>query len=137
MHVCRRTPSPPQFLTLNLGLSVQRNEALCFWRSFHRGLEKTQQHGRQIPAHLLRVEVCVRPLVGVVAAGEFGERSGCRNGGIVGVESGVYNESAVEHQEGVGDAPEGLRVHGFIGEINEHLKGEKQDLFSVSWDVMI
>ena len=54
--------------------------------------------------------------------GEFGERSSTVNGRVAGVESGIYDKSAVEDQQGVVDAPEGVMVDSFIGEVDEHLK---------------
>lgn len=92
-----------------------------FVRGLLRRVEERQQLGRQVLAHFFGVEVGVRPLVCVIAAGEFGERSSAANGRIAGLEGGVYDESAVEGQEGVPDAREGVKVDAFVGEINEHL----------------
>ena len=47
---------------------------------------------------LLRVEVGVAPLVGVVDALELGEGAGRADGHVVRVEVGVDDEAAVEHQ---------------------------------------
>ena len=47
---------------------------------------------------LLRVEVGVAPLVGVVDALELGEGAGRADGHVVRVEVGVDDEATVEHQ---------------------------------------
>lgn len=68
------------------------------------------------------------PLVGMVAAGELGEGAGAEDGLVVGAEGGVHDEPAVEDQEGVVDAFEGVVVHSSVGEVDEHLTGRKKDL---------
>ncbi|TNN26450.1 hypothetical protein EYF80_063413 [Liparis tanakae] len=92
-------------------------------RALQRGVEERQQPGRQVPAHLPGVEVGVRPAAGVVAARELGERPGAGHGRVGGVEGGADHEPAVEHQEGVADAPEGVAVDPFVGDVQEHLEG--------------
>lgn len=68
------------------------------------------------------------PLVSVVAAGELGEGAGAEDGLVVGAEGGVYDKPAVEDQEGVVDALEGVVVCSSVGEVDEHLTGRKKDL---------
>lgn len=127
LHVSR-----PEAPTLNLGLRVQRHGTLRLRRRLVRGLlrrvKERQQHGRQLLAHFLGVEVGVRPLLCVVAERELGERSGAADGWVVGAEGRVYDESAVEDQEGIVDAPEGIVVDSFIGEVDEHLRGQNDTI---------
>lgn len=127
--------------TLNLGLFVQWHETIrSRWRLVRRLLrrvEEGQQHGCQLLTHFLGVEVGLRPLVCVVAAGVFGERAGTANGFIAGVERCVYDESAVEDKEGVVDALEGVVVDSFIGEVNEHLRGGNERKGMLSRDYRI
>ena len=47
---------------------------------------------------LFRVEVAMAPVVCVVDALELGEGAGRADGDVIGVEVGVDDESAVEHQ---------------------------------------
>ena len=97
------------------------------WKFVHRLLcrvEQPQRRGRQLLAHFLGVEAGVRPLVWVVAPGEFGDGSGSADVRVAGEERGIDDESAVEDQEGAADAPEGVAVDSFIGKIDEHLKEE-------------
>lgn len=115
---------------------VQRHKKIRLKRRLVRGLLRRvverEQHGRQVLAHLLGIEAGVRPLVGVIAQGELGERSGATDGRVAGAESGAYDESAVEDQEGVDDAPEGVIVDPFIGQVDEHLRAQKEEMFKFS-----
>lgn len=114
---------------MNLWLFVKRRQTIRLrWklvRGLPRRVEESQKRGRQVLAHFLGVKDGVRTLVRVVAKGEFGERSGAGDGVVAGAEIGVYDESAVKDQEGVVDALEGVVVDPFIGEVQEHLRGNK------------
>lgn len=68
----------------------------------------------------------MRPLVGVVAEGEFGERAGPKDGRVTGAESVGDDESVVKDQEAVFDALEGVVVDSSAGEVNQHLRGHNQ-----------
>lgn len=87
--------------TLDLGLCVDGDEAVQVgWRvdgRLQRGVEKGQQSSSQLLAHLPRVEAGVGPLVCVIAPGKLGEGPGCADGGVVRMECGVYDQSAVVH----------------------------------------
>lgn len=63
--------------------------------------------------------------MGVVAAGELGQRSGGPDRAVVGVEGGVDDQTAVEHQRGVVNGLESLVVHAFTGEAKQDLEGFK------------
>lgn len=113
---------------MDLGVFVHGDESIHVeWRvagRLQRGIKERQQRVGQVPAHLLGVEAGVATSVGVVAPREFGERPGSTNGGVVGAEGGVDDESAIEHQTGVVDALEGVVVDPFTGEVDKNLKGE-------------
>lgn len=114
--------------TLNLGLLVHGDEAVVVsrWVSgrIQGGVKEGQQHRGQLLAHLLGIEAGVGPRVGVVTPGELGEGPGSPDGGVVGVEGGVYNQPAVVHQTGIVDALEGIIVHPSGGQVNKNLRGE-------------
>lgn len=116
--------------TLNLGLLVQQYQTICFrWRRLsrlHGWIKQGQHHGCQVLAHFLGVKVGMCPLIYVVTAGEFGERPGSPNGRIGGSEAGVYDKPAIKYQEGLVEAVESVVVDSFIGEVDEHLKGQKE-----------
>lgn len=57
----------------------------------------------------------------MVTAGVFGQRACSVYGGVVGVEGGIYDQTAIEHQTGIIDGLEGVTVYGFTKEAEEHL----------------
>ena len=115
--------------TLDLGLAVEGYEAVHvsggFADELQRRVEEGQEHGGQLLAHFLRVEVPVGPLVCVVAAGELGHGAGGSDGGVVGVEGGVNDQPPVVHQAGIVDGFEGVVVDAFGGKVQKNLQGIK------------
>lgn len=85
-----------------------------------------QQRRSQLLTHFLGAEVGVRPLVCVVAQREFGERTGAKDGGITGAKGVVYDQPVVKDQEGAADALEGIVINSSVGDVNQHLRQQKQ-----------
>lgn len=115
--------------TLDVGLVVQRHQTLQLRRGLRRlrcRVEQRQQRGCQFFTHFSGAEAGVRPLVRVVAEGEFGERTGPKDGRVTGAERVGDDESVVKDQEAVFDALEGVVVDPSAGEVNQHLRGHNQ-----------